>query len=109
LFEPFGSITVKRVFGGAGVYADGLCFAVESKGEVFLKTDALSRADFFRRLFAVYLCGERQSRGRHPTGACRRPLRGYGTGGGPTRLCDASAEGGVGQAEEKPRLALTKR
>ena len=46
LFEPFGSVTVKRMFGGAGVYAEGLCFAIEAGGEVFLKTDALSRADF---------------------------------------------------------------
>jgi DNA transformation protein and related proteins len=46
LFEPFGSITVKRMFGGAGIYAEGLCFGIELKGEVFLKTDALSQADF---------------------------------------------------------------
>ena len=46
LFEPFGSITVKRMFGGSGIYADGLCFAIESGGEVFLKTDSFSRADF---------------------------------------------------------------
>jgi DNA transformation protein and related proteins len=46
LFEPFGSVTVKRMFGGSGIYAEGLCFAIETDGEVFLKTDALSRADF---------------------------------------------------------------
>ncbi|MBV8797673.1 MAG: TfoX/Sxy family protein [Hyphomicrobiales bacterium] len=46
LFEPFGPITVKRMFGGAGVYAEGLCFAIELRGEVFLKTDALSQAQF---------------------------------------------------------------
>ena len=46
LFQPFGSITVKRMFGGAGVYAEGLCFAIELKGEVFVKTDALSQAQF---------------------------------------------------------------
>lgn len=46
LFEPFGSVTVKRMFGGSGIYAEGLCFAIELKGEVFLKTDAVSRADF---------------------------------------------------------------
>ena len=46
LFEPFGSVTVKRMFGGAGIYAEGLCFAIELKGEVFLKTDALSQAHF---------------------------------------------------------------
>jgi DNA transformation protein and related proteins len=46
LFEPFGSVTVKRMFGGSGIYAEGMCFAIEADGEVFLKTDALSRADF---------------------------------------------------------------
>jgi DNA transformation protein and related proteins len=34
------------MFGGAGIYADGLCFAIELKGEVFLKTDALSQPSF---------------------------------------------------------------
>jgi DNA transformation protein len=46
LFEPFGSVTVKRMFGGSGIYADGLCFAIEADGEVFIKTDEVSRADF---------------------------------------------------------------
>ena len=46
LFEPFGSITVNRMFGGSGIYAEGLCFAIELRGEVFLKTDALSQASF---------------------------------------------------------------
>jgi DNA transformation protein and related proteins len=45
LFEPFGPVTVKRMFGGLGIYAEGLCFAIESGGEVFLKTDSFSRAD----------------------------------------------------------------
>ena len=46
LFEPFGSITIKRMFGGSGIYAEGMCFAIELKGEVFLKTNSLSRAHF---------------------------------------------------------------
>jgi DNA transformation protein and related proteins len=46
LFKPFGEVAVKRMFGGAGVYAEGLCFAIESGGNVFLKVDALSQADF---------------------------------------------------------------
>ena len=46
LFEPFGPVTVRRMFGGSGIYAEGLCFAIELKGEVFIKTDSLSRADF---------------------------------------------------------------
>ena len=46
LFQPFGEVTVKRMFGGHGVYAEGVCFAVESGGEVFLKVDARSQPDF---------------------------------------------------------------
>jgi DNA transformation protein len=46
LFKPFGEVTVKRMFGGSGVYAQGLCFAIESDGEVFLKVDAESQATF---------------------------------------------------------------
>ena len=46
LFEPFGPVTVRRMFGGAGIYADGLCFGIEADGEVFLKTDALSKPSF---------------------------------------------------------------
>jgi DNA transformation protein and related proteins len=46
LFEPFGPVAVRRMFGGAGIYAEGLCFAIESGGEVFLKVDAQSQAGF---------------------------------------------------------------
>ncbi len=46
LFGPFGAVEVKRMFGGAGVYADGLCFAIESGGEVFLKVDLETEAAF---------------------------------------------------------------
>ena len=46
LFEPFGPVTVRRMFGGAGVYAEGLCFAIEADDEMFLKADALSQPSF---------------------------------------------------------------
>jgi DNA transformation protein len=46
LFEPFAAVAVRRMFGGAGVYAGGLCFAIESGGEVFLKVDSLSQPTF---------------------------------------------------------------
>jgi DNA transformation protein len=46
LFEPFGPVSVKRMFGGAGIYADGLCFALELGGEVFVKVDAETEAVF---------------------------------------------------------------
>jgi DNA transformation protein len=46
LFEPFGAVTVRRMFGGAGIYADGLCFAIASRGEVFIKVDSETQAAF---------------------------------------------------------------
>jgi DNA transformation protein len=46
LFEPFGPVTVRRMFGGAGVYAEGLCFAIEADGDVYIKADTLSQPSF---------------------------------------------------------------
>lgn len=46
LFEPFGAVAVRRMFGGHGVYADGLCIAIESDSEVYLKCDAENEAAF---------------------------------------------------------------
>ena len=46
LFEAVGTVSVKRMFGGHGVYADGLCFAVEQGGEVYLKADDEAKAVF---------------------------------------------------------------
>jgi len=46
LFKPYGEVVVKRMFGGAGIYAEGLCFAIAQDGDVFLKADAVSQPDF---------------------------------------------------------------
>ncbi len=46
LFAPFAAVAVSRMFGGHGVYVDGRCFAVESDGEVDLKTDEENRSAF---------------------------------------------------------------
>jgi len=47
VFEPFGRVEVKRMFGGAGIYSDGLCFAMAIDGDIFLKVDDDNR-DAFR-------------------------------------------------------------
>lgn len=39
LFQPFGPVSVRRMFGGAGIYRDGLMFALSAEGEVYLKAD----------------------------------------------------------------------
>ena len=40
LFSPIGAVAVRRMFGGKGVYADELMFAMAMGGEVYLKCDA---------------------------------------------------------------------
>ncbi len=46
LFAPFGAVAVRRMFGGHGVYADGLCFAIQADGEVYIKADESNAAAF---------------------------------------------------------------
>nr|PPC88733.1 MAG: competence protein TfoX [Methylocystis sp.] len=46
LFAPFAAVSVKRMFGGHGVYADGLFFAIEAGGEIYLKADHHNAARF---------------------------------------------------------------
>ena len=46
LFRPIGPVRLKRMFGGHGIYADELFFALETQGEIFLKTDAVTRREF---------------------------------------------------------------
>ena len=40
LFQPFGVVTVRRMFGGAGLFADGVMFGLVSDGQIYLKADA---------------------------------------------------------------------
>src|SRR5271170_213183 len=46
LFEPFAAVSVRRMFSGYSVYAEGLCFALKLRGEVYLKADRASEARF---------------------------------------------------------------
>lgn len=45
LFAPMGPVNIRRMFGGAGVFRDGLMFALLGDDTVYLKTDAKLRAD----------------------------------------------------------------
>ncbi len=39
LFSPLAAVTARSMFGGHGLYADGLMFGLLDDGELFLKTD----------------------------------------------------------------------
>jgi DNA transformation protein and related proteins len=49
VFEPVGRVQTRRMFGGHGVYMDGLIFALEADGDIFMKTDDLNRSLFVSR------------------------------------------------------------
>jgi DNA transformation protein len=48
LFSVFGVVAVRRMFGGAGIYADGTMFALVADGVIYLKADELSTPAFER-------------------------------------------------------------
>jgi DNA transformation protein and related proteins len=43
---PLGHITARRMFGGAGVYCDGVIFGLIVEDVLYLKADAASARDF---------------------------------------------------------------
>jgi DNA transformation protein and related proteins len=48
LFVRFGPVSVRPMFGGAGIWSDGLMFALEFDGVIYLRVDDASLADFDR-------------------------------------------------------------
>lgn len=46
LLAPIGRIGVRRMFGGAGLYADGRIVALAIEGTLYLKADGLTRDAF---------------------------------------------------------------
>ena len=49
LFYGLGTIRVKRMFGGQGVYADEVFFAIVDDGVLYLKADEITAAHFEER------------------------------------------------------------
>jgi DNA transformation protein len=49
LFSHFGAIRVRRMFGGYGVYRDGIMFALVEDDVLYLKADGTNRRHFDER------------------------------------------------------------
>jgi DNA transformation protein and related proteins len=62
VFADFGAVQVRRMFGGAGLYAEGVMFGLVSGGEIYLKADAASVADFQREGCRPFEYGGRTGR-----------------------------------------------
>lgn len=46
LLGPFGTVASRRMFGGHGVYLDGLMFAIISDDTLYLKADEMNRIEY---------------------------------------------------------------
>jgi DNA transformation protein len=54
LFAAYGAVAVRRMFGGAGVFADGRMIALVVDGVIFLKADARTVPQFEREGLAPF-------------------------------------------------------
>ncbi len=64
LFSPFGAVTVKRMFGGAGIWSEGLMFGLVFDGAIFLKVDETSIPEFEREGSRPFVYTRAKSKGR---------------------------------------------
>ncbi len=48
LFAPFGPVSIRRMFSGAGIFRDGLMFGLIVRDVIYLKADETSAPDFAR-------------------------------------------------------------
>ena len=49
LLEPLDGVTVKRMFGGYGIFRHGLMFALVSADTLYFKVDEQNKAEFIAR------------------------------------------------------------
>lgn len=46
LFAAAGAVSIRRMFGGAGLFSDGVMFGLIADGTIFLKTDQQTESAF---------------------------------------------------------------
>jgi len=59
LFSVFGPVTVRRMFGGAGIYADDTMFGLIADGAIYLKAGENSAAMFEREQLVPFTFAKR--------------------------------------------------
>ena len=72
IFAPFGSVKIKNMFGGKGIYLDGLIVACDIDGDLVFKADATSSPQFAA-------AGSRQWSYEHKDGNDKRVFMPYWT------------------------------
>lgn len=64
LFASFGPVTVRRMFSGVGIFADGLMFGLIVRDVIYLKVDDSNVADFEREGCAPFTYTRGKKSGR---------------------------------------------
>ncbi|HVG50952.1 MAG TPA: TfoX/Sxy family protein [Xanthobacteraceae bacterium] len=64
LFENFRPVDVRRMFGGAGIFCDGLMFGLIFDGAIYLKIDDATMPDFEREGSKPFVYTRAKSPGR---------------------------------------------
>jgi len=62
LFSAFGVVAVRRMFGGAGIYADGTMFGLVADGVIYLKADERNAPAFEREKLPPFTYETRDGR-----------------------------------------------
>lgn len=63
LLSPIGHVTVRRMFGGAGIYCDGTMFALVTDDVLYFKTSDRTREQFIAEQSAPFAYSHKS--GRH--------------------------------------------
>jgi DNA transformation protein len=63
LFSAFGPVTVRRMFGGAGIYADGTMLGLVADGVIYLKAGEGNAAMFEREGLAPFTYARSKGQG----------------------------------------------
>ena len=62
LFAAFGTVVVRRMFGGAGIYAEETMFALVHDGVIYLKVDGHNAAAYEREDLAPFTYATRDGK-----------------------------------------------
>ena len=70
MLQPLGDVSARSMFGGWGVYCDGLMFALIANDELYLKGDDQTKAEYAAASMAPFIY-------ENPTGTKRIEMRYY--------------------------------
>jgi len=102
LFQSFGPLTVRRMFGGAGLFADGVMFGLVSGGEIYLKADVMMVPQFDREGCGPFEYSTKNGK-RALTSYWRLPARLYDDGDELAQWANQALAAARKGAAEKPK------